>query len=166
MTAALVYPLTGWSGSVVAFGLNFFGLICQRILGPDLDVDGFTYNEYLAKKLNPVFGYIWTLTFLPYAKVLPHRSFFSHFPVISTLIRIAYLFFPFYLLSVFDVKPLQSFFFYAVNYWDWTLYFIIGLIWGDWFHFVLDYNNSLKNYFERQVGKAVKRSRNRRRLDF
>jgi len=51
------------------------------MFGPDLDLFSHQYKRW--KKLR----YIW----LPYQKVIPHRSKWSHGPFIGTIVRLIYL---------------------------------------------------------------------------
>lgn len=62
---------------LVSAGFLFSGLM----FGPDLDIYSRQY-----KRWGPL-RWIW----LPYRKVLRHRSFLSHGPIVGTLVRIGYL---------------------------------------------------------------------------
>lgn len=52
------------------------------LVNPDLDLDSIGYESW------GLLRFIWW----PYQKALAHRCFLSHFPVISTIFRIIYLF--------------------------------------------------------------------------
>lgn len=56
-------------------------LIGGFMLGPDLDIRSVQYNRW-----GPI-RWIW----LPYQIALPHRSTFSHGPLIGTILRVIYL---------------------------------------------------------------------------
>jgi uncharacterized metal-binding protein len=59
------------------------GLSVGLIMSPDLDLD---------KNINfSRLGIIWRLLWWPYTKAISHRSFVSHFPIISTIIRMLYI---------------------------------------------------------------------------
>lgn len=77
----LAWPLAG--GVALGFALN-----C------DLDVDGGSIAFQNVRRL-PVIGkalaIAWRIIWWPYAKIVPHRSAISHFPILGTLIRVSYL---------------------------------------------------------------------------
>jgi len=79
--------------------LFVFGCLFGLVVYPDLDVDVGNYGIYLIRN---VFGEtvskLWQLFWYPYAKIAAHRGFLSHFPVISSVFRIAYVGFPVYIL--------------------------------------------------------------------
>ena len=87
------------------------GLALTYWVNPDLDLN------YAAR--DPLHLY-----FYPYSRRFHHRSFWSHFPVVSTLIRLAYLGWPLLFLSP-----------------DWNLvgHFFAGMALSDAFHWVLDW---------------------------
>lgn len=62
----------------------FGALIGTFWLSPDLDLKSDAYYRW-----GPLRGF-W----LPYVKIMPHRSLFSHLPLLSDLIRVIYLGFP------------------------------------------------------------------------
>jgi len=67
---------------------------CWSVLvQPDLDQldNGGYYGLFVLDKTSrlPVSN-LWRLYWMPYAKVLRHRSIFSHTPVLGTLIRLVY----------------------------------------------------------------------------
>ena len=63
-------------------------LFAGLMLSPDLDLDSSVYHRW------GVLKWLW----LPYQKVMPHRSFFSHSFIIAPLIRVAYFLVVCYLL--------------------------------------------------------------------
>ena len=67
----------------------WFYLGCElgAVFTPDLDMETKTLAESA-----PIFGTVWQIIWYPYALVMDHRSFLSHFPVVSTLIRALYFF--------------------------------------------------------------------------
>lgn len=110
------------------------GSLSGIFLSPDLDVDnGYVGLRFL--RSIPLIGGIvsagWKLIWTPYAKFVPHRSWISHFPGISTIIRLTYL-------SAF-MSPV------LIIYWDWIFVnfrwlgmWMIGLCLSDIFHFFAD----------------------------
>jgi uncharacterized metal-binding protein len=72
------------AGMIIGMGAGLF-------LTPDLDQDNPVYSHYLTGKIYAPLKWIWNIIWLPYAKLIPHRSWVSHAPVVGTLIRIIYL---------------------------------------------------------------------------
>jgi uncharacterized metal-binding protein len=90
------------------------GAITGIFLSPDLDV---------ADKFR--FGW-WKVYWYPYSKVIPHRHWLSHMPVVGTIIRL------FYMLPL--LAPV--FLFIPVNKMNW--WWLIGLMISDICHWLLD----------------------------
>lgn len=76
------------------------GIIFGLLMTPDIDVAGKTYTEYLIQhymsKVYPrpialICKYVYFILAYPFEYLLIHRSFFSHFPVIGTLIKFCYV---------------------------------------------------------------------------
>lgn len=69
------------------------GCLMQIFLSPDLDVDeGYIANFYMRKiGLNWWYNLFW----YPYRIGFKHRSFWSHTPIIGTILRLFYLVIPF-----------------------------------------------------------------------
>lgn len=69
------------------------GCLAGLIISPDLDVDMQTSaHSTVRRTLGRLPGLAWRLLWLPYAYLVPHRSWISHAPLISTLIRAGYLY--------------------------------------------------------------------------
>lgn len=66
-----------------------FGLVCE----PDLDQPGITQSEgrLLHHRFMWPVGVFWFAVWYPYARLIPHRSWASHLPVVGTAIRLIYL---------------------------------------------------------------------------
>ncbi len=114
-------------------------------MNPDLDLDSIGYQSWGPLRI------IWW----PYQKALSHRSFISHFPVISTLLRIIYLlWFPVLLIFLLG-SSVQSL--VRETIFDWwpivglhLLIFILGMIISDSIHAILDVSSTeLKRLFSR-----------------
>lgn len=86
--------------SVPYYGLDHPDLAAAAVLAglwsvvvqPDLDQldNGGYYGLFVLDKTAPSLSFLWRLYWMPYAKVFSHRSFFTHFPVVGTLIRLLY----------------------------------------------------------------------------
>lgn len=70
------------------------GLLTGIFISPDLDIDASTAEERLLEKIpiiGPIFSAVWQGIWFPYAKLIPHRSPISHWPILGTAVRAAYL---------------------------------------------------------------------------
>jgi uncharacterized metal-binding protein len=122
-------------------------LFSGMMFGPDLDIHSVQYRRWW------VLRWIW----LPYRKLLSHRSFFSHGFAIGTIIRVLYLTIFLLLVAVVFVALAQAiwdfpwnwhdFRLYAwkllrTDYLDWTIVAFVGLELGAMSHYVSDWLNS------------------------
>lgn len=109
------------------------GCLSGIILTPDLDQEGINCTEWQIVKKSAGLGFLWLMFWYPYAMIIPHRHFLSHFPVISTLIRLIYVLFIPFVLSVY---------FGYTNVWYTLLphigYFFMGLCVSDTLHYLAD----------------------------
>lgn len=80
--------------------------LCMYLVNPDTDVPTFTTSEWKLVKIFAPIGYAHALFWHYYAVAIPHRSFLSHFPLISTLIRLIYFLIVSYMLIEFLLPPL------------------------------------------------------------
>lgn len=107
------------------------GCLAGIPLTPDLDQEGISSSEYWIIKWTLGLGFLWTMVWFPYALLCPHRSFISHFPIISTLIRLMYLSFfvtiAYYLGLYLPAIPII-----------YLIWFVAGLIVSDSVHWALD----------------------------
>lgn len=118
----------------------FLGGLSNIFLTPDLDQQtlNLVENILVKSKFLPVkvFGWLFVGFFMPYSLMFKHRSFFTHIPIISTIIRIFYIFImgnAYYYLGLF----LHSLFF-MVEYNNLAIAFVVGLMISDAFHFIFD----------------------------
>ena len=119
------------------------GAFLGTILSPDLDVDkSFIGDKFILQRLGAIPHRAWRTCWHFYRKSIKHGSELSHFPIISTLGRIAYLFLfcviiPYMVLSYFGFD-----FWYEVNWWfgilcqRWKV--VLGLMGSDFIHYALD----------------------------
>jgi uncharacterized metal-binding protein len=151
INTALCVPLT--AGSIVLSHWSpLQALSCAAgycfatfFMNPDLDLDSVGYQSWGPLRI------IWW----PYQKILAHRSYFSHFPVISTILRLIYLmWFPVLMLvllggsiqlvvreTIFDWWPIFG---------AYLLMFIMGMVISDAIHAILDVvSTSFKRRFSR-----------------
>lgn len=67
------------------------GVLAGIIIDPDLDMVQPTRSEWQMRQALGLIGHVWAWYWLPYAWLVPHRSWISHKPVIGTAIRVSYL---------------------------------------------------------------------------
>lgn len=95
--------ITAAASGLLAIGMWRLGFTAEQIrltaegcmsgilLSPDMDVDaGFLGYSYVDKYLGKIVGTLWKVLWWPYAVLIPHRSWFSHAPIISTSLRLLY----------------------------------------------------------------------------
>ena len=112
------------------------GAVIGCLVSPDADVDGGSIADYYIRRYTGnIVEVAWDATWLLYRKVCKHRGFVSHFPVISTCLRIAYLA-TFYFLITMPLKYLSSL--VRID-WAWLLWWaFVGLVLADTAHWGLD----------------------------
>lgn len=87
-------PIMVWK-----FGLDFgvaygAGVALGTLLTPDLDQSERVMikpQHIVVDIFGHTVGKAWHLYWYPYGALMPHRSFFSHFPIVGTSIRVLYL---------------------------------------------------------------------------
>jgi uncharacterized metal-binding protein len=121
------------------------GSLLGLVLHPDLDVDHGNVHSYkiVMKRLGRGVTYVGKVIWYPYRKSLRHGSMLSHFPIISTLGRIAYLFLFGIIIPYIVLTLLFHFdFWYEVEWWFWQTVshykIILGLMVPDLFHWLMD----------------------------
>lgn len=114
--------------------LLFGALIGTFWLSPDLDLKSDAYYRW-----GPLRGF-W----LPYVKLIPHRSPLSHLPFLSDFIRVIYLGFPLALILTFTSYETAVKTWLDVN----GVAFFLGLAFATTLHTTLDYASTfLKRAF-------------------
>lgn len=106
----LCYLITHDGELTLLFSGGFF--FSGLMFGPDLDIHSIQFKRW------GIFRYLW----LPYQKLLRHRSFFSHGLIIGTIIRIIYLSVCLFVISSLLIAILQLIFGFD---WNWQT-FVIG----------------------------------------
>jgi uncharacterized metal-binding protein len=120
------------------------GVTATLAINPDLDLLQSSFSSKLRNK--PLFIPWWLLWYL-YSAAIPHRHPYSHFPILGTLIRIAYLlFFITIALAVLVtaelITPEQIF----NNFYPWfARWFILGMVISDTLHWFMDTTRSTAN---------------------
>jgi uncharacterized metal-binding protein len=90
--APSLFTIAGTSTpSVIAFSL---GALTGILVNPDLDMPAGSRSFSLVRHTGGSFiGWLWSRFWLPYAHLIPHhRHFLSHSPLLSTALRLLYLF--------------------------------------------------------------------------
>lgn len=130
-----------------AFAFFYSGGYLGRCISPDVDIDHATYQDFFVEFVEPYAHKIWYFMWLPYRKLVPHRHWISHTPVISSLIRVFYLIFPCFLISFF-IPEFKIFLNLLVEYWDFSFYFLVGLMWADIIHITMDFILPIRKIIE------------------
>ena len=87
VTVATREPILG-IGWIMGCGLGMF-------IHPDWDINHPTFpNSVVKKHFGRPIALIYRAVQYPYAMLIPHRSWISHFPIVSTLIRMCYVSIP------------------------------------------------------------------------
>lgn len=144
MTIVSAFPTGMWlfmESGLAAGASAFVGCMAGVWLSPDLDVDGMTLSKRRMIQI-PYIGKVVRWYWQPYSLAIAHRSFWSHFPVVGTLIRVLYGFW--WLVVIVLHYELGS-----VLKW-----FVIGLMVADTVHFVTDVITSRFKRFMRRVGRG------------
>lgn len=139
-THSLVSVIAGGiaTGVSISYGLSYgdsfalgLGCLSGTLIGPDLDVDGGNVsNGILRNDFGHIVSNVWRLVWYPYAKIVPHRHFVSHFPIVSTAIRVAYLaFVPFVLMRLIDIE---------LSFDTHFVWWFVGLCISDTLHAIFD----------------------------
>jgi len=127
--------IVGLSLTSIPYGAGAaLGSLLGIALTPDLDQISISKSEWrLVKRFGP-FGFAWMMYWWLYAWLIPHRSFWSHFPIIGTAIRLLYI-----------ALPIIAFCFwkgYVPNLPQYMIEFLIGIVFGllisDFLHWIMD----------------------------
>jgi uncharacterized metal-binding protein len=122
------------------------GAVAGIICSPDLDVDsGFIAYQYIGNipYVGKPLSWVWRKLWYSYATSLKHGSILSHFPIIGTLGRMAYLFLfllviPYLVLCLFVPYDFVG----ELNWWANFLFgywrVLVGLVSADFIHWGLD----------------------------
>lgn len=135
------------------------GCLAGILLTPDLDQETISTVEWKVLRLTLGLGHLWLAFWGPYSAVMPHRSFLSHGPIISTSLRVLYMWAGFKLLgevflAVPDVPALR-----LLMLESWFQAAFLGLCLSDLGHWVLD-----RGVVSRALmGPKARRRRDRRR---
>lgn len=101
------------------------GCLSAVLLSPDLDVDGGYIGVAYLRKVSPLLAFAWRVYWWPYAKILGHRSRYSHLPGLGTALRLAYVSWPFALFGITASPEVAGAYF-------------LGLCVGDTLHALMD----------------------------
>lgn len=105
MSAGIVHSQAtykiAWWVTFLAIGLATFydpiylllipGVWLGHFITPDFDVDHPVYNQRKFIQRYWLFGWLWVIYWLPYSRLISHRSFLSHSWPLGTVLRIVYL---------------------------------------------------------------------------
>ena len=135
LVAAATTPLglLAFGASLPNAGAYALGCLAGILLTPDHDVDEGNISMFLIRRLfGRVTAWLWQAFWFPYAIIFRHRSFWSHGPVIGTLIRLAYIGIWIVAAIAFFKLPLPSW----SPLWIWAF---AGLVVSDTLHAAMDW---------------------------
>jgi uncharacterized metal-binding protein len=124
------------------------GCVVGILVSPDMDVDKGNISDQIIRKISRPAQWLWRLFWTPYALLVPHRHFISHFPIFGTVLRVGYIFLIINLLNflirfiAYNLDDTVSF----VWLWNWSFFF--GLCHVDAIHFVVDKTIKGRETFE------------------
>lgn len=116
------------------------GNIVGILIGPDLDVDAGNVSDSIIRKVSRPAQWIWRKFWTPYSLALPHRSTLSHFPVLSTLVRLGYIVvgLNLFLMVGWGVSRIIGWDDSVSFFWLWDWSFFWGLVHADTVHWIAD----------------------------
>lgn len=131
---------TATMATALALGLSdagsgpMLGALAGVLISPDLDVNsGFIGFRFIRKV--PVIGGVlasfWRAIWYPYARAMPHRGTLSHLPVLSTMIRFAYM--------VVALSPIWGTIYVRHGWLPDVFPFLAGLVAVDTLHALMDW---------------------------
>lgn len=128
LAVTLVYT-KDFATSVLVAG----GCLSGILLTPDLDQEGISSSEWVLVKKTKGVGFLWLMLWYPYALLIPHRAFLSHFPIVGTVGRLLYLsIVPVAILLYLDKAQL------VIDIFPYVLRFGVGLAISDFMHWIFD----------------------------
>lgn len=83
----------GWGAGTTGAVACGAGCLAGVFLSPDLDISSRTHSEYLVYRyLGRFLGVVWFAFWWLYARLTPHRSPLSHWPILGTIGRFLYVY--------------------------------------------------------------------------
>lgn len=138
--STVIWSLTGYFSIFLGTTIGCFS---GMLITPDLDQENVTRSQWILVKKTGGLGWLWVWIWWPYAVLVPHRHFISHFPVISSVIRFSYLRIVRYLWVgslIFVSEEFHNFVqgLFSQIPWQYHLSFLVGLIISDTLHWFMD----------------------------
>lgn len=123
------------------------GMVVGLLVTPDLDLNNGNISDTMIRKVFPPAQWLWRFLWTPYSLLVPHRSVFSHFPLLGTTLRIGYVFLVLNLINLFGYFILRNFDTVSLVWvWNWSFFF--GLAHADIIHWAADNTIKSKEQFE------------------
>ena len=126
------------TGALAAVGAAAW-VLGTLALNPDMDILENSIHSKLQRR--NILVWPWYLYWWPYAKLLPHRSKLSHFPVLGTIGRVLYLIVPVSLILAAFLSPpvlVDSLLKAPTEVWLVTSMIIAGMVISDTAHWLMD----------------------------
>jgi uncharacterized metal-binding protein len=120
------------------------GAMLGLILTPDLDANAGSISEKELREISSFGENLWWIYWFPYRQILPHRSPFSHWPIIGTIGRLLYISIPYWIGLTVTYFLYPSWFDWLAQNGIWLItlpYFrvaVLGLAGADLLHFFMD----------------------------
>ncbi len=77
------------------------GCLLGLFLTPDLDVNhGCSSMQTIRRRIGKWAAELWRAIWMPYAVLIPHRSWLSHLPIAGTAFRLGYLYLVYFCASI------------------------------------------------------------------
>lgn len=76
------------------------GCAAGVVLTPDLDVVGIYADKRIREKAGLAVAVLWAIIWRPYSWLIPHRSILSHGLILGTVLRLAYLALPLWIVGL------------------------------------------------------------------
>lgn len=139
-----IFTAAATGGALVFGGFDaalpvFVGCVAGTVMTPDMDLNANLPRSFLTNI--PIIGRLWKGIWRPYQELLGHRSFFSHFPIVGSSLRVLYIagwlwFFLWLASSLFGtITPVD--FFESLDKSFWLIAFMF-LCAQDFIHWLLD----------------------------
>lgn len=101
--------LSNWISPVELLSVAI-GCLFGIVMSGDLDSDGgFIGDFYIRKTTGKAGFFIWNIVWSPYRRGLKHRSFWSHTPIIGTVVRLVFLVLPIIIIPIKDQSSTSIF---------------------------------------------------------
>ncbi len=101
LAAPFILHGLGWNTTTPNEIAAAAGCLLGILITPDLDVNtGCASMRTIQRRLGKPAASAWRAIWLPYAALVPHRSWVSHLPIVGTVLRLGYLYVVYFLIAL------------------------------------------------------------------